>query len=584
MEENKISIKEFKTLLPYLARYRTRYILGFICLVSVDGASIAIPQFTRRAIDLVSSGSFAMRDITTLGLGMIGVMTIVCFGRFLWRYFIHGSSRRIETELRQKLFEHLLSLSYDYYQKNKIGDLMARATNDLNAVRESIGMGLVALLDGTVMTAAILIIIFMQDARTAAFALLPLPLITLIILFFGSVVGKKFMRAQQTYSAMSDTVQETFAGIRVVKSFVKEWWFIKKFADTNDDYLDANMALVKLFGLFFPLVTFLSGLTSIILLLVGGIRVVEGYMSPGDLMAMFSYFQMLIWPLMGAGFVVNMIQRGAASLARVNEVMNTKPSIVSPAMPKTPAQEAANAVEIRRLSFAYTEGKPVLDDVSLSIPRGSMLGILGRTGSGKSTLIKTFTRTVDPPAGTVLVNGQSVQDWDLRELRRLFGVTPQDSYLFSDSIKGNIAYGTVSNEATLRKAAALSAIDRDLGEFANGWDTIIGERGLTLSGGQKQRVAISRALIRDPEILILDDSLSAVDAETERRILNALIEERRGKTTIIISHRVSTLRNADAVLVLDAGRVAEYGAPSVLIEQGGFYAKLAALQQLAQEA
>ena len=378
-------------------------------------------------------------------------------------------------------------------------------------------------------------------------------------------------------------MQETFAGIRVVKSFVKEWWFIKKFADTNDDYLDANMALIKLFGVFFPLVTFLSGLTSIILLLVGGIRVVEGYMSPGDIMALFSYFQMLIWPLMGAGFVVNMIQRGAASLARVNEVMNTKPLIVSPAMPKIPTQVSANAVEIHRLSFAYTKGKPVLDDVSLSIPRGSMLGILGRTGSGKSTLIKTFTRTLDPPAGTVLVNGQSVQDWDLRELRRLFGVTPQDSYLFSDSIKGNIAYGTASDEATLKKAAVLSAIDRDLCEFANGWDTIIGERGLTLSGGQKQRVAISRALTRDPEILILDDSLSAVDAETERRILNALIEERRGKTTIIISHRVSTLRNADAVLVLDAGRVAEYGAPSALIDRGGFYAKLAALQQLDQE-
>ncbi|MDR1468020.1 MAG: ABC transporter ATP-binding protein/permease [Spirochaetaceae bacterium] len=586
MEEKKISIKEFKTLFPYLARYRTRYVLGFLCLISVDGASIAIPQFTRRAIDLVSSGSFAMRDIITLGLGMIGVMTIVCFGRFLWRYFIHGSSRRIETELRQKLFEHLLSLSYDYYQKNKIGDLMARATNDLNAVRESIGMGLVAFIDGTVMSAAILIILFMQDARSAAFALLPLPLITLIILFFGSVVGKKFMRAQQAYSSLSDTVQETFAGIRVVKSFVKEWWFIKKFADTNDDYLDANMALVKLFGFIIPLVSFLSGITSIILLLVGGIRVVEGSMSPGDLMAMFTYFQMLIWPLMGAGFVVNMIQRGAASLARVNEVMNTKPSIVSPVsslMPKTLGHVGDNAVEIRRLSFAYTEGKPVLDDVSLSIPRGSLLGILGRTGSGKSTLIKTLTRTVDPPVGTVLVNGQNVQDWDLRELRQLFGVTPQDSYLFSDSIKGNIAYGTVSDEATLKKVAALSAIDRDLGEFAHGWDTIIGERGLTLSGGQKQRVAISRALTREPPILILDDSLSAVDAETERRILNALIQERRGKTTIIISHRVSTLRNADAVLVLDAGRVAEYGAPSVLIERGGFFAKLAALQQLDQE-
>jgi ATP-binding cassette subfamily B protein len=294
---------------------------------------------------------------------------------------------------------------------------------------------------------------------------------------------------------------------------------------------------------------------------------------------------MLIWPLLGAGFTVTMIQRGAASLARVNEVLNTKPLITSPAAPQVPSYIADNAVELRHLSFAYPDGKPVLDDISLTVPRGSMLGILGRTGSGKSTLIKTLTRMVDPPSGAVLVNGQSVEQWSLPELRALFGVTPQDSYLFSDSIRNNIGYGldvssVDSNEALLKKAASISAIDRDLHEFANDWDTVIGERGLTLSGGQKQRVAISRALTHAPDILILDDSLSAVDAETERRILTALFEERCGKTTIIISHRVSTLRNADAVLVLDAGRVAEYGTPSTLIAQGGFYARLAALQQL----
>jgi ATP-binding cassette subfamily B protein len=383
-------------------------------------------------------------------------------------------------------------------------------------------MGLVAFVDGTMMAAAILVIVFVQDAETALPAVIPLPLITALILLFGNVVGKRFQRAQETYSAMSDTVQETFAGIRVIKSFVKEWWFIKKFADTNDDYREANLALVKLFGIFFPLISFLSGLTTLIVLLVGGGRVVEGLMSPGDLVALFSYLQMLIWPLMGAGFMVNMIQRGTVSLGRVNAILGTEPSIKSPENPGAadPAS-GENAVVLRHLSFSYADGDKVLDDIDLTIKRGTVTGILGRTGSGKSTLIKTLTRMVDPPPGSVLIHGRDVREWDLGELRRLFGVTPQDSYLFSDSIKENIRYGLEKASAPvgdegepLQKAAALSAIDRDLETFHQGWDTVIGERGLTLSGGQKQRVAISRAIIGDPDILILDDSLSAVDAET----------------------------------------------------------------------
>jgi ATP-binding cassette subfamily B protein len=362
-------------------------------------------------------------------------------------------------------------------------------------------------------------------------------------------------------------------------------------------------------------------------------------MSPGTLVALFSYFQMLIWPLMGAGFMVNMIQRGAASLTRVNEVMERRPSIVSPAVPVQPRSDAVPLVEIRGLSFSYpvikgeagepgqgsaetmgslagesgqgsaetksdtnlgditnsanespAGGRKVLEDISLSIAAGTIVGILGRTGSGKSTLIKTLTRMVDPPAGTVLVKGVPVGEWDLSALRGLFGVTPQDSYLFSDSIKHNIGYGLASSteildgkrEELLIQAAGLSTIDQDMGAFGQGWDTLIGERGLTLSGGQKQRVAISRAVIGSPEILIMDDSLSAVDAETENRVLNALLAERRGKTTIIISHRVSTLRNADLVVVLDQGRISEAGSPRELAARGGFYARMAALQQLEQ--
>ncbi|MDR2536387.1 MAG: ABC transporter ATP-binding protein/permease [Treponema sp.] len=585
----KISLREFKTLLPYLARYRSRYIWGLICLVAVDLAQLLIPQFMGQAVDLIGSGGFHVRDLLVIAGSMIGVMGAISLGRFLWRFCIHGASRRIETEMREKLFDHLLTLSYDFYQSHKIGDLMARFTNDLSAVRESIGMGLVALIDGTVMAISILVIIFLQDAGTAGLAIIPLPLITLIILFFGSAVGKRFLKAQETYSAMSDTVQETFAGIRVVKSFVKEWWFIKKFADTNDDYRDANMELVKLFGIFFPFISLLSGLTSLIVLLIGGIRVVEGFISPGDMVALFRYLQMLIWPLMGAGFVVNMIQRGAVSLGRVNEIMRTQPAIASPEKPKLPLKTTETAIEIRSLSFAYAGDPehPALEDINLTIKQGALVGILGRTGSGKSTLIKTFTRMIDPPGETVFVKGIAVGDWDLQELRKCFGVTPQDSYLFSDSIKNNIAYGlqedrALEKELLLANAGSLSSIDRDLEAFTQGWDTIIGERGLTLSGGQKQRAAISRAVIGEPEILVLDDALSAVDAETEKRILTGLLKERRGKTTVIISHRVSTLKNADLVVVLDKGRIAEYGSPQDLIAQGGFYARMAALQQLDQ--
>ncbi|GHV82181.1 multidrug ABC transporter ATP-binding protein [Spirochaetia bacterium] len=630
----KVSLKVYKTVLPYIAKYRGSYIWGFVCLLAVDAAQVLIPQIMRRAIDLVSQGTFAWSAVLQLALAMVGVSALISLGRFLWRFFIHGASRRIEAEMRERIFDHLMTLSYDFYQKNKIGDLMARATNDLSAVRMAIGWGLVSLVDGTVMALAIVVIIFIQDARTAAFAVLPLPIITILILLFGTVVGKRFLHVQEAYSKMSDTVQETFAGIRVVKSFVKEKWFIGKFADTNDDYRSANMDLVKIFGVFFPLISFLSGLTTVILILVGGTRVVEGLMSPGDLVALFSYLQMLIWPLMGAGFMVNMIQRGAVSLARINEVLESKPSIASPALPAPvpPALSVGKPVlEIRHLNFSYLDGKPVLEDINLTIAPGAVVGILGRTGSGKSTLIKTLMRMVDPPPGSVLVKGVPVADWDLAELRRHFGVTPQDSYLFSDSIKNNIGYsldvredaagivavraGGVAADGTeasvpagtdgaaagnanafagvgekrLLKAADLSAIDQDLGSFSDGWETLIGERGLTLSGGQKQRVAISRAVAGSPEILVLDDSLSAVDAETEKRVLTRLLNEQRERkaqggssTIIIISHRVSTLQNADTVIVLDKGRVTESGSPAELIERGGFYAQMAALQRLEQ--
>ncbi|MDR2941022.1 MAG: ABC transporter ATP-binding protein/permease [Treponema sp.] len=599
MSRPSADLKEYKKLLPYIARYRYQYIFGLVCLIIVDAAQIAIPQFIRSAVDLISSGDFQLRKIIMLCLYMTGVMAVVSGGRFLWRYFINGSSRRIEAQLREDLYNHLQKLSWDFYQKNKIGDLMARSITDLHAVRMAIGMGIVALFDFVFMSTAILIIIFVQDARSALVSVIPLPLVSALILLFGNLVGGKFRAAREAYSKLSDNAQETFAGIRVVKSFVKEWWFIKKFADSNDDYRKANMELVRLFGFFFPFIQFLSGLTVLIMLAIGGMRVINGLMTPGSLVAMFRYLNMLIWPLMGAGFMVNMIQRGAVSLGRVNEIFNTPPSIMDSenlacaeaCVLSVLDRMSANvpALELSGLTFSYNGTNTALDGISLKINRGEWLGIMGRTGSGKTTLIKTFTRMVDPPKGSVRVFGVDVRDWPLEELRKLFAVSPQDSYLFSDSIANNISYGydgggmsnaTASNAVVVEKAVVFASLDKDLALFQHGKDTLVGERGLTLSGGQKQRTAIARAVIMDSEFLILDDSLSAVDNETERKILEALRNERKGRTTVIISHRVSTLKYADKTLVLDGGKMLEYGSPEQLSAQGGFYSRMAAFQKL----
>ena len=605
MDRPKISLKEYKSLFPYLARYKYRYMIGIACLIIVDAAQIAIPQFLRVAIDMISGGEFEIKKIIILSLWMIGIMALVSAGRFLWRYFITGSSRRIEAQLREDLFAHMQKLSWDFYQKNKIGDLMARSINDLHAVRMSIGMGLVALFDFIFMATAILIIIFVQDASSAIVSIIPLPFITVLILVFGSMVGKKFRAVQETYSKMSDNVQETFAGISVVKSFVKEWWFIKKFADSNDDYRRANMELVRLFGFFFPFISFLSGFTILIMLAIGGVRVINGLMTPGSLVAMFRYLSMLIWPLIGAGFMVNMIQRGAASLGRVNEILKTVPSIRDTELETREQKNTGSgnsletakiainashspvispqspAIEINNLNFSYNDNDPVLQKINLKINRGQWLGIMGKTGSGKSTLIKTFMRMIDPPAGCVRVFGVDVRDWNLEELRKLFALSPQDSYLFSDTIANNIAFGKDDYEPeSVEKAISFASLEKDLEIFQQGKDTLVGERGLTLSGGQKQRTAIARAAVMDSEFLILDDSLSAVDNETEQKILQALWNERKERTTIIISHRVSTLKHADNVLVLDKGKILEYGEPLKLISAGGFYSRMAAFQRL----
>ncbi|MDR2509697.1 MAG: ABC transporter ATP-binding protein/permease [Spirochaetaceae bacterium] len=573
-------LREYRTLLPYFARYKRRYIAGFICLIIVDGAQILIPQLIRRALNIMQNVSFVWLEVFKLCVAMTLTMLIIAFGRFLWRYFLHGASRQIEAELREKLFEHLLVMDSAFYQKNKTGDLMARGANDTTAIRMAIGWGLVGGVDGTLMAAGILAVIFFQAPAVAAYTILPVPFITLLIILFGRALGSRFRRAHEAYSSMSELVRETFAGVRVIKSFVREETFLEKAKHENAEYVNANMSVVRLHGLFFPLILFLAGLTMLIVLWAGGGAVIRGKMRAGDLVSLISYIQMLIWPMFGAGFTVNMIQRGAISMSRINEVLNAEPEIKDGRTEAgAAAAEACPLIEIKSLNFAYGGGAHALKNINLSINEGEWLGIFGRTGAGKSTLIRLLPRILDAPPGTVFVNGVDVREWKLAELRSVFGVAPQDSFLFSDTIANNIRYGC-GDAAFLPPVVQLAALEKDIAGFKAGFETTIGERGLTLSGGQKQRVTIARAAIIEPRVLILDDSLSACDAETEKTILSNLEAARRGKTTIIISHRVSAFRQAANVAVLEDGVLSEYGTPESLLAAGGYYAKTARLQQL----
>lgn len=576
-------LKEYRTLLPYMRKYLWFYVAGLVALAVTSGGQLFIPQLIRIAIDAIAAGEFGLRRITLLMLQLCGLAAVIALGRFGWRYFIHGASRRIEVELRGDLFAHLLRLSPSYYARTRTGDLMARATNDLQAIRMASGMALVAAADGIFMTLAILVILFLQMPPTALITVLPLPLISILIVGLGRTISSRFKRVQEGFSRLSEHTQEAFTGIRVIKSFVKERYFLGRFGEANSEYQRRNLELVLIWGLFMPAVAFLSGLTLLILLRFGGVAVILRGFTPGEFVATLNYLEMLTWPMVGAGFTVNVIQRGAASLGRINQVLGEQPEILGP--PDGLQQAPHSGIEVRALSFRYSEDSPhVLSNVSFRIEAGKSLGILGRTGSGKTTLVKTLPRLIDPPLETVLVGGAAVQRYELGALRELFGVVPQDGFLFSSTVRENLAFGVDdASDELLRYVAEVATIDRDLELFPHGWDTVVGERGITLSGGQKQRIAIARALAKNPEILILDDSLSAVDTETEEHILTALLENRHGKTTVIVSHRVSTLQRADQIIVLDDGRITQSGTHRELAACDGFYREIFTIQQLEKQ-
>ena len=574
-------LRTFASLLPYLKRWAHFYFAGIVCLLITNTGQLLIPQWLKAAVNHLAAGHPDRGFI----LGIVGWMILtalfVALGRVGWRYFLAGASRRIETELRQDLVDHLVTLPPSFYARQKTGDLMARATNDLEAVRNSIGMALVALTDALFLSGSILIILFVQNPILGLLIVSPLPVISFMIIGFGGLVGKLFKEVQEEYSALSNFVQEHLAGNRVVKAFTQESHVDGRFLTANLKFREANMKLVKLWGFFFPIISALAGISGLMLLYFGGRAVMEGTLSPGDFTAYLSYIGMLIWPLMGAGMVVNMFQRGAASLKRINEILDTEPEIRSPDQEALPQPQHFD-LKLKNLGFRFSpEGPQVLQEIDLDIPEGTFLGVLGRLGSGKSTLSALLPRLYDPPPGTILLDGHDIRDYELTGLRRNFSMVPQTTFLFSDSMKNNIAFANPgADEVKLREMADLSTISRDMDTFTHGWDTEVGERGVTLSGGQKQRLSLSRALAADAPILILDDALSAVDVETEEKIIRHLRESRKGKTNILISHRVNTLKHCSQIIVLDAGRIVQQGTHEELMLQEGLYSEIALLQHV----
>ena len=578
--KDKQMLKEYKTLFRYMKPYRLWYVGGVISLVFSSGSQLLVPQFIRQAIDTLTLADFELSTILTIILYMMLTAVGIALGRLGWRYFLGTTARRIETSLRGDLFDHLMTLDSSFYQENSIGDLMARSTNDMQTVRMASGMALVAFLDGLFLTAAVLVIMFTQTPELAAFVIIPMPILAVIIVLFGRAVGPRFKLVQEGFSKLSDHSQETFSGIRVIKSFVKEKYFLKRFSVFNDEYRAQNMKLVTISGLFFPLTLFFSGLTTMLLLFFGGRQVINNQISPGELVATLSYLQMLVWPMIGAGFTIILIQRGAASLERINRIMDYKPRITN-VSPDVKA-DLNGTISIEDLSISHNEQR-ILENISFTIPESSFIGLTGPVGSGKTTLLNCLPRLADWDEGRITINGHDTKTVDLYYLRSCFGYVPQRSFLFSANLRDNIAFGRIEgiSDEELEHLTRTASLDQDFKLFPHGWDTVVGEKGVAISGGQKQRSSLARALASRPSILLLDDPLSAVDADTEERILTALLKQVEGKTAIIVSHRISTLKHCDNVLVLEDGRITQQGHHDTLKEEEGYYHNIFEIQKTA---
>jgi len=572
-----------RRLVKYLARYRRAFLSGFVCVVLATAISTGGPWILKHAVDDLSQG-LTFDKVRWYGVLLFVLAAVGGIFRFLMRRIIVGASRDFEYDLRNDFFAALQRLHLSYFQHHRTGDLMSRATNDLSAVRMMMGPA-VMYTASTVLTFVVAIVLMVSiDPWLTLVALIPLPFVTVVVKYFGTAIHNRFEKIQEQLSDISAIAQESLAGVRVVRAYGQEAFEIERFRVANAEYVHRNRALIRLQGFYFPSMGLLMGIGALLVLWLGSRRVVAGQMTIGELVAFNAYLTMLGWPMIAFGWVSNLLQRGMASWKRLLEVLDVQPA-VSDGEANDAIQSIDGEVEFRNLTFSFGDAV-VLRGVSFKVLRGTTTAIVGATGSGKSTVLGLLPRLHEPPAGTVLIDGVDVRQIPLHVLRGAIGFVNQEPFLFSTTLAENITFGARASQGDrerVSEAAAIARLDKDLAQFPEGYETTVGERGITLSGGQKQRVAIARALVIDPKILVLDDALSAVDTHTEEEILDRLSGVMSQRTAIIVSHRVSTIRGADQIVVLHEGRVAERGAHDELIRRDGFYADLYRKQLLEEE-
>jgi ATP-binding cassette subfamily B protein len=579
-------IAAVRRLLPYLLRYRRQFLIGLACVAITTGVSLTSPWVLQHAVDDLYAG-VTRSKLIVYSAALLGIALTGATFRFLMRRIIIGVSRQIEYDLRNDFFARLQLFPLSYFQARRTGDLMSRATNDLNAVRMTVGPAIMYSANTIILFVAAIALMISIDLRLTLVALIPLPFVSIAVRYFGAAIHKRFEQIQAQLSDLSAVTQEALSGVRVVRAYRQEAAEMERFGRANREYLERNRRLVRLQGFFYPSMSLFLGLGSLLVLWLGSREVIAGRLTVGGFVAFNAYMLMLSWPMIAFGWVTNMVQRGLASWKRMLDVLDAVPDIADPAPGRLVVlPQVTGAIEFRDLTFAYG-GRQVLAHVSARIEPGQTVALVGPTGSGKSTLISLLPRLFDPPTGTVFIDGVDVRDLSLAQLRRAIGFVPQEAFLFSESIADNIAFGIGGAKAAdperIQWAAGVARLDKDVKGFQNGLETMVGERGITLSGGQKQRAAIARALLTDPRILVLDDALSAVDTYTEEEILARLRGVMRERTSIIVSHRVSTVREADLILVLEHGRVIERGSHDELVRFDGFYAELYRKQLLEEE-
>ncbi len=572
----------FKRLSPYVARYQKRFVLGFLALTVAQVVGVLVPLIIKAGIDGITHGTTPRR---LLGIG--GVLLAVALAKgiftFWMRWILIGISRDIEFDLRNDLFAHLERLSQHYYTSVRTGDLMSKLTNDLNQVRNLVGPAIMYSATTVVVTIASVAFMIRLDWQLTLLALAPMPVVSVLVKVLGQKIHERFEKIQALYSEMTERVRENLSGVRVVRAFRQEAPEMALFDSMNQQFVVRNKGLIWISSLLWPSLALMFALTFMMIMVVGGRHVLQGRITLGTFTAFNFYLMMLIWPIIALGFVVNMAQRGLASLGRLWTIFEAQPDIDDSAVPANPVISIRGEIEFRNLSFAYN-GKPVLKNINLRIAAGRTVAIVGATGSGKSTLVNLIPRLYEAPEGTLFIDGVPVRQIPLKTLRENIGFVPQETFLFSETVRENVKFGAPeSTDAEVEQAAEIANVLLDIRGFPKGFNTLVGERGLTLSGGQKQRAAISRAVIRDPRILILDDALSSVDTGTEERILNQLTGVMAGRTTLLISHRVSTIRNAEEIMVLHDGEIVERGTHEELLALGGSYAELYSKQLIEEE-